>query len=156
MADNYTEFSETLDNLTPDEEKWLNEQLASDPCTGCPVFVADYEEHDPDETGYGFCVLFQCDDENCNLAIYSDGYGQVGRVAHLVQKFLKRYRPDQYWSLTFSNTCSSPRVGEFGGGAVFVTADEIRWHHTHDFIEQQRAAFAASRETTPNDRQRGD
>ena len=28
------------------------------------------------------------------------------------------------------------------GGAVFVTADTIRWQNAYDFIEEQRAAFA--------------
>ena len=136
MANHYTQFSETFDRLTPDEEKWLKEQLARDPQTGCPVFLADHEEHDLDETDYGFCVYFQGTGDSRSLWIYANGYGEMGRVAHLVQKFLKRFRPDQCWSLTYSNTCSKPRVGEFGGGAVFVTTDEIRWHHTHDFIEE--------------------
>ncbi len=68
-------------------------------------------------------------------------WGDVSNVAWLVQKFLKKFRPDQCWSLTYSATCSKPRVGEFGGGAVFVTADTIRWQNAYDFIEEQRAAF---------------
>jgi hypothetical protein len=62
-----------------------------------------------------------------------------------VQKFLKKFRPDQCWSLTYATTCSKPRAGEFGGGAVFVTADEIKWQNAYDFIEDQRAAFKAKR-----------
>ena len=64
---------------------------------------------------------------------------------HKVQKFLKKFRPDQCWSLTYSTTCSKPRVGEFGGGAVFVTANKIKWQNAYDFIEQQRTAFKAKR-----------
>jgi hypothetical protein len=36
-------------------------------------------------------------------------------------------------------------VGEFSGGAVFVTADTIQWDNAYDFIEDQRAAFEAKR-----------
>ena len=63
-------------------------------------------------------------------------------MAHLVQKFLKKFRPDQCWSLTYATTCSKPRLGEFGGGAVFVTADSICWNSSYDFVEEQRMAFA--------------
>ena len=50
-------------------------------------------------------------------------------------------RPDQCWSLTYATTCSKPRLGEFGGGAVFVTADNIRWNNSYDFVAEQRNAF---------------
>ena len=62
-------------------------------------------------------------------------------MVHLVQKFLKRFRRDQCWSLTYANTRSKPRLGEFGGGAVFVTADEICWNDCYDFVEEQRKTF---------------
>jgi hypothetical protein len=64
----------------------------------------------------------------------------------LVTKFLKEFRPDQCWSLTYATTCSKPRVGEFGGGAVFVTADAISWQNAYGFIEEQRAAFQQKKE----------
>ena len=59
-----------------------------------------------------------------HLWVYAEESGSPDNVAWLVQKFLKKFRPDQCWSLTYSTTCSKPRVGEFGGGAVFVTADD--------------------------------
>ena len=148
MADYYTQFSEILDNLTPEEEKWLTEQLASDPSTGSPVFLQDYEEHDPDSPDCGFQIGFEGEGNERHMWIYSDDWGEPGRAAHLVQKFLKRFRPDQCWSFTYSSTCSKPRIGEFGGGGVFVTADEIHWQNSHEFVGQQRAAFEATRATT--------
>ena len=69
--------------------------------------------------------------------------GNPDNVAWLVQKFLKKFRPDQCWSLTYAATCSKPRVGEFGGGAVFVTADEIKWQNAYDFVEQEQTVFEA-------------
>ena len=73
------------------------------------------------------------------LWLHADTYGEPAHVAWLIQKFLKRFRPDQCWSLTYANTCSKPRVGEFSGGAVFVTANEIKFQDASDFVEQQRA-----------------
>jgi hypothetical protein len=148
MADNYLQFSETLDAIKPREEKWLNEQLGTDPDTDCPVFLLDYEDRDRDDPDYGFGVCFEGRGKTRRLWIYGEEHGDVGRVAHLVQKFLKRFRPDPCWSLTYATTCSKLRVGEFGGGAMFVTADEIRWQNAYDFIEQERARFNAARTTT--------
>ena len=48
-------------------------------------------------------------------------------------------------TLTYATTCSKPRVGEFGGGAVFVTAHEIKWQNAYDFVEQERTAFEAKK-----------
>ena len=74
--------------------------------------------------------------------------GNADNVAWLVQKFLKKFRPDQCWSLTYAATCSKPRVGEFGGGAMFVTANKIKWQNAYDFIEEQRTAFKAKKKMT--------
>ena len=68
-------------------------------------------------------------------------WGSPERVAHLVQKFLRQFRPKECWSLTYATICSKPRVGEFGGGAVFVTADTKVWKNAYDFVEAQREAF---------------
>ena len=88
----------------------------------------DYAFHDdPDRGGWGR-----------HLWVYTEECGAPENIAWLVQKFLKTFRPNQCWSLTYATTCSKPRVGEFGGGAIFVTADEIKWQNAYDFVEEQR------------------
>jgi hypothetical protein len=165
MADNYLQFSETLDALTPEEATWLRHQLEpiavvdgtehpedddavrnceTEPSFQGPRFLQDYEDLCDDADEQGFHVQFQTGDSN--YAWFSaDEHGDADRLAHLIQKFLKRFRPDQCWSLTYATTCSKLRAGEFGGGAVFVTADEIKWQSSHAFVEQQRAAFEAAK-----------
>ena len=145
MADYYLQFSETLDAINPDEEKWLHEQLAADPHTDCPAFLLDYGDRDPDDPGYGFEWSFHGEGEERHLWVHADDHGDVDRLAHLVQKFLKAFRPGECWSLNYANTCSKPRVDGFGGGAVFVTVDEIRSHSSGEFIFQQRQAFEAAK-----------
>lgn len=164
MADNYLEFSEVLANLTEQEEAWLKEQLqpirvfgdkeypedtvpaelgdAEPDWTGVR-FLRDKTDRDPQWDALGFDYVFQ--DEGRHLWLYTEGWGDVSNVAWLVQKFLKTFRTDQCWSLTYSTTCSKPRVGEFGGGAVFVTADALRFQDAYDFIEEQRTAFDKKR-----------
>ena len=159
MADNYLEFSETLGPLTKQQKVWLEAQLSSimvvngkefpaDKAPDCDQpnyrglrFLRDYEDPDNDFESFGFGVAYQGTGKNRYAWIYSDEHGDPERVVHLVQKFLKKFCPDQCWSLTYAATCSKPRVGEFGGGAVFITADAICWQDAYDFVEQQRAVF---------------
>jgi hypothetical protein len=140
MADTYLQFSERLELTTAAEAGWLRRQLEEDPVTGRRQFLLDYP--DPEEAdSCGFEYEFCEDPSGRYLWIYAEDSGNVELVAHLLQKFIKRFRPDQCWSLTYATTCSKPRVSEFGGGAVFITADEIRWQDAYEFVEQERAAF---------------
>lgn len=162
MADNYLTFSEVLPHLTPEEEAWLQSQLqtvyvfegieltenqlASDvdlekaDWIGCRAWrdMPDYDEdgkvgfqyafHD----GHGLPI-----DRGRYLWVYDEEQGDPWRVAHLVQKFLQTFRPDQCWSITYALSCSKPRAREFGGGGIFVTAAEIRTYDGHDLVDQK-------------------
>ena len=164
MANNYLQFSEIIDHLTTDEEAWLCRQMdhiyvfgdheyseGSMP-TDLDPDDADWDgirawrnQEDiefPDEMGFGY----QFDDDGSDgrlLWIYGEEYGEVERVAGLVQQFLRHFRPDRCWSLTYSWTCSKLRVGEFGGGAVFITADAMKWQDADNFIAEEEQAFAS-------------
>ena len=128
------------DDLDPCEADWM----------GCRAYrddpdCADYVKQ-LDMDGPGFEYDFADGDDRPDswgrhLWIHGGGNGYVDGAACLVRKFLKRFRPDQCWSLTYATTCSKPRVGEFGGGAVFVTAEEIHWQNAYGFVEQHRAAL---------------
>lgn len=159
MADHYLEFSETLTHLTDEQIDWLRNQLetvhvidgveytedklpdAGDATwIGCRVY-RDMEDYDADygeDVGFGYSFSEKVDEDwGRYLWIHSEEHGCVDRVAHLVQKFLREFRPDQCWSLTYAGTCSKPRVGEFGGGAVFVTATDIKYCNAWGFVEEQ-------------------
>jgi len=160
VANNYLEFSETLGPLTKKEAAWLQQQLdpivvvngTEFPADDAPEydepdyrglqFLRDHEDLDDDADMPGFGVEFQSAGKDRQAWFHAEEGGDPGRVAHLVQKFLKKFRPDQCWSLTYATTCSKPRLGEFGGGAVFVMADSICWNSSYDFVEEQRMAFA--------------
>lgn len=166
MADNYLQFSEVVARLKKKEEAWLTKQLQpirvfankEYPEDAVPAeladtdadwtgvrFLRDKTDHDPDWDALGFEYSFHDDHDKGgwgrHLWVYAEESGCPDNIAWLVQKFLKKFRPDQCWSLSYSTTCSKPRAGEFGGGAVFVTADTICWQNAYDFVEEQRAAF---------------
>ena len=173
MADNYLQFSEVLTNLTAEEAAWLESQLQTivafgdqefreddpaiatmlgDPAYSGPRFLRDNPDFDCryDVTDFE-CDFFDDQDTEPvrSLWLHADAYGNLEHVAWLIHKFLKRFHPDQCWSLTYANTCSKPRIGQFNGGAVFVTATEIKQQTADDFIQQQRAAFKLNAKPQP-------
>ena len=163
MADNYLQFSESLGPLTTKQDAWLQQQLEAivvinetefpeDDAPDCDEpeyrglrFLRDYETLDDDADIPGFGVEFNGTGKDRHAWLSAEEGGDPSRVAHLVQSFLKKFHPDQSWSLTYATTCSKLRVGEFGGGAVFVTADDIHWNDSYDFVEEQRKAFERRR-----------
>ena len=169
MADNFLQFSEMLPDLTVGETAWLDEQLqpivvfgdrefaeddpviatmSGDPEFSGPRFLRDNPHFDGRYDLLGFEFAFEDDHGSRGLWLHADDYGDLTHVAWLVHKFLKRFRPDQCWSLSYSNSCSKPRIGGFSGGAVFVTAAEIEQYTADDWVQQQRAALKA-RENEP-------
>jgi hypothetical protein len=128
------------DELDPCEADWI----------GCRAYrdVSDCAEYAKDVgmEGPGFEYSFADDHDTPDgwrrhMWIRAEEWGYVDGVAQLMRKFLKEFRPDQCWSLTYATTCSKPRIGEFGGGAVFVTAHEIKWQNAYEFVKQERAVF---------------
>ncbi len=181
MANNYLQFSEVIPHLTEDEGTWLRNQLERVYVFGereyregeVPEDLArqdadwigirglrDAEDPPEDDEFIGFQHEFCKDDDRDGwgryLWIFAEEDGGVDCVVHLVQKFLRQFRPGECWSLTYATTCSKPRVGEFGGGAVFVTVDEIRWQDAFDFVEQQRAAFQQHGKPNPGETKHGE
>lgn len=124
MANNYLEFSETIDNLTPEEMDWW-ENDARD--------VGGYKEEEDD-----FCWDFELDRDQKSVWFHADEYGDVEAVATVVQAFLGKFRINDCFSLTWACWCSKPRVGEFGGGAMFVTAHEVKFHNSYQWVLEKQ------------------
>lgn len=164
MANNYLQFSEAIGHLSIAERDWLQRQLEAVYVFGDREYA---EDEVPDDLSTAYATWCGCrvfrdlpgvdseDDagfqyefgEHENLGqhlwVYADEGGDLDRVAHLVQKFLRQFRPRESWSLTYATTCSKLRLGEFSGGALFVTAGGIESFDAHGFVSDRRAAFAA-------------
>jgi len=164
VANNYLEFSALLEDITPEERAWIERQLGSawtdedgkvlpddreeDAYGEVARFIAEYDpETDPAPLGpdrdwgeVGFA--YQWDGDNC-LWIHSEESGLVDHVAYFVHKFLRMFRKNECWSLTWAGTCSKLCIGEFGGGAIFVTAEDIKFDNCYAWVERQRLAFLA-------------
>ena len=163
MADYYTEFSAELSNLTLEEEQWLREQLtcifviggveyteeeldekqldkSNVEWFGCRAWRNNPELDPDDSDGIGFEYAFDFSVEPANrwLWVYSEDYGNLTRLAVLIQAFLRKFRPRQSWGLCWADTCSKLRLDAFGGGAVFITPEYIDWFHTNRWLSERQ------------------
>lgn len=68
---------------------------------------------------------------------HTDEGGDPWIVGFLVQKFLQKFRPDDCWGLTWACTCSKPRLDEFHGGGMFVSASEIKFFDSYSWLLDQ-------------------
>ncbi len=128
MANNYLEFSEAIDDLTEDEKRWWeNEQL----------LVQERMDKDGEDGYDAWSDERNCQDfdiEGDSIWFHADESGDVEKVADIVQRFFKGFRPHAIFTLTWAAYCSKPRIGEFHGGAVVVTADEVIMESSGEWV----------------------
>ena len=145
MADNFLLFAESITKLTPDEEAWLAERLASDnEATNDPV--ADDEN---DSMGFEFEFYGEQPDSRC-LKLYAIEAGDPDAAACFVQEFLRRFRPQASFGLSWCASCSKMRDGEFGGGAIFVTAERIEAWSSGEWLSERERLFQTGLDAAPS------
>jgi len=126
MANNHTQFSEVIPCETKEQMQWLEEMLAT------AVRIDDEEE------GYPVCDLGRKAD---GIWVHSSDWGDLEALVGVVCAFQQRFQITEPWSLTWADTCSRPRIGEFGGGAVVVCKGEAEWLHTWSWCEDRKRAL---------------
>lgn len=131
MANNYQLFSTEIENLSQEEKDWWTKAIDK------------LENSDEEHEGY---VDFQWSFQGENLWIHADESGDVDQVGSLVQEFIQACRPDYIFSFEWANTCSKPRIDEFGGGAAVVTKDDITYITTHGWMCEEVESIKKERE----------
>jgi len=157
MADNYAMFSEAIENLSEEEEDWFSKiidfvtsEVVEDTEAlalllvehgiewGEDVDIEDFPQFDfnlgNNEEGSGICWL------TCEEHFNAD------HVVMVVQAFIRKFRPEMIFKMTYSETCSKPRVGEFGGGWVVVSRDEVAYGNTWDGAREAEAGLRGKKE----------
>jgi hypothetical protein len=142
VADNYVQFSEGLVIQTDEEEAWLRRLFEEGKFFNHEEDVDKYEEflrlwgisHISESAMYswpGFGYEFEGDSTGSRtryLWIWDGGmYGDVESAAAIIQAFIRKFRPDSVFRLTWAASCSKPRIGEFFGGAVVISSSVIKW-----------------------------
>jgi hypothetical protein len=133
MANNYLEFSTAIKDLTEEERKWCEDELEK-----------LEEEHDKSLEDFGDGVMhfeYSFERGDTMLWFHVCESGDPMNVADFISSFLERWRPDQCHSFAWAEYCSKPRLDEFGGGAAFITAKEIKTVGTWSWMEEQEIAF---------------
>lgn len=74
--------------------------------------------------------------EEGGLWVYSDEAGNVDALCVIVRAFLKKFDVKTPFTLTWAETCSKPRLGEFGGGFIVVTQEKTYSGSTYSMVQQ--------------------
>lgn len=117
MANNYLVFSESY-------------------CLNQAAIAAAKEWLEREEDNLTFDTEFGVNGEH-NLVVYAEECGEPEQVVEFLKHLLPHLPEDTVFTLTWAETCSKPRPGEFGGGAVIVRKSGETWMNTHEWVRQQ-------------------
>jgi hypothetical protein len=124
MANNYLQLSTSIENITPEEKKWIDNNIEK------------FSQRDDDGDDY---TTFQWDleQDGSYLWIYGEEYAEVDNVADFMQAFLKDNRPEGSLYFSWAETCSKLRIDNFHGGGYFITAKEQKSVSSFAFISKE-------------------
>lgn len=152
MSDYYTQFSEIIALDTQEQVDWVRVQLNSDRLEQLRSLSQNPPDKLPDwkndlvlaqhifsgEDGeFQWEIVPAGTPGKFDLSLYSEENCDLDAVAIFVQAFLKKFHPDHCFTMAWSFTCSKMRSGDFGGGAVFVTADKMEYMDTHSWLAKK-------------------
>lgn len=66
--------------------------------------------------------------------------GGIEAACAFLQHLIQRFQLKEAVTFEWSHDCSKPRTDAYGGGAAFITADEIRMFSTAEWVRQQAEA----------------
>lgn len=71
------------------------------------------------------------------ILVYTSDGASPAAVAPLARLFIARFHPLKCWVLQWAEISDKPHAGEFSGGAVFVTADNVSWFTTSNWVRNK-------------------
>jgi hypothetical protein len=138
MADYYTNFSMVLKLANEAEQAYAldlahtaslaqqGDELAADLPKALVGMIEDWQfETDADNSGTEHGLWLHSID------------GGVDAVCAFIQHLLQKFDPQGRASFEWSHDCSKPRVDAYGGGAAFITAQEIKTMSTAAWLNAQ-------------------
>lgn len=141
MQTNFLQFSQVIKNLTDEEASWFVDYIEH----RRNGFDTQGKELEDDEKGtypdFRFVIM---QDENWGIYawFFADDNGSVEQVAETVKEFLLKFRPHECFTMTWAEYAHEPRVEEFDGGAIFVTARDIKIFHAGEWAYNLEKAFS--------------
>jgi hypothetical protein len=150
MANNYTQFSEQIDNVTPEQAEWIEKILGFDfddarfegeeqARAAFADLVGVKVEELPEELDGDWWPGFEWSTRGAecgSLWLYCEEGYQEDNLVFFVQSYIRRWRPDLIFTLSGACTCSKLRLNEFGGIWLVITKDDVVGGSTWGEIEQ--------------------
>lgn len=146
MANNYTQASFEFDCGTPENAatviKWAEALQAHDAADGDPPegWSDLPEELTKDHEFALSCTIWHGELEPHVVAFSHDetiDLEQIAGLMHVAMKTLPGVPSGQ--GFCWSDSCSKPRIGEFGGGAMWITREGIESMTTNQWLDDMRA-----------------
>ena len=134
MANNYTQFSFELPLPRA-------ENPAKNPIDEVKAFWVEWlvqrdleieKDAEKEFEEYNFLVELEA---SGSLWVHSDESGDPFQAADFVQEYLRCLGISGGVFFSWAETCSKPRINEFGGGCFIVTATEKYWQGSRDLIQ---------------------
>jgi hypothetical protein len=95
---------------------------------------------------FGECAGVHVEADRDRLWCRDDGGGpHLDLVVALVQQILTELHPTGSVAFEWSSDCSKHRLDAFGGGAVAVWSDDVKWDSTASMLERFAAERAAEK-----------
>lgn len=139
MADYYSQFSEGIDGITEKEAEWIQAFLEKE-YPADPSLEKERKEWldarflNKDEDYLDIWPHFEWEIEKGTAGLYlwlrSDESFSEDHLAGFLRAFLKKFRPKGVVTINVAGTCSKPRVGEFGGSWMAISADHAEFGDT--------------------------
>lgn len=155
MANNYLMFSEAIDHITDEEKQWIEDIPEGIEYCDNPDYEDDEEwvnamldkmtvlgiDH---EQVVDMLELFPYFKFNLQESpkrgrfwwLTTDESADLAHVACVVQAFIRKFRPDYIFKLTWCEYCDKPRIGEFGGGWVVVSKNDVEYGNTYSAADE--------------------
>ncbi len=153
MANNYTQFSVSL--TLPNKEAVdyaldLKQRMDIAHQDGCEEPDDIPREWWPLIDGWGG---FEAEKLHPNDLWIHDGgeSGDPESAAALVQHLLEKYLPNECFYISWAATCSKPRLDEFGGGALFITAQGVTGMSSWDWARKQQDKWEKTKNANKSD-----
>jgi hypothetical protein len=126
MANNYSQFSELIHDLPLEAVAWVNEVLSLE--EDVPEDMQRLSELLSFEGAHVVVNWpdfgWKIEDGN-SLWLYSEEYFDPGQVALFVRELICRFMPDYVFTMSWAEYCSKLRPGEFGGGWMVISKDQV-------------------------------
>ncbi|MCP4359340.1 MAG: hypothetical protein GY796_15105 [Chloroflexi bacterium] len=122
MADYFTQFVVSIDNVSSTGKAWAEQAYPA------LHFYPEREADDPPHTW--------------TMQINSDISLDLDEVIDFAQSYLIECDPDGVVTVEWANSCNKMRPNGFGGGAAVVTATEVQYLATHEWIAQRLAVLS--------------